>query len=542
MVKKCFSHCRKKPFDDCKTRFCNFTNGKTRKYCRLSSKYKLDKECNVIKKPITKSVARKRIQNFIISKKTKSPKHLANKTIKKNPGKLIANFMFKKRHKIKAEFLKSICSDSGFCIALGNEAKKITDFFDGFINFKYATGNVKNIGSVSANGFVKEFIFEREGYKSYAILKSSQLSNSDSLVFEYMVGRFINTLIPKFPCFVKTYGLLKYVDIPEYNRAKKNNNTSIDVYKQYLHPVPDTSDVTLLNNSCNPEAKLYCVLIEHISKPSDIRDLTILGNLISNLASNDEKHQFTYELPYCLYQLYFTLNCLKTQFTHYDLHTGNVLLYKPVEYGYITYHYHSGSKVITFESQYIIKIIDYGRSFFSNLGTNTSKHVVDTLCDASATPNCNHHYTCGNEFGYNFTDKIPDKSKWMITSYIKNESHDLRYLNQIKDTIPDWSNGYKQTKLCKLLKKVKYGKGIKNINEKDYGTEENLSTNAKDIFNVTQAYQHLEKLLEEIIPTDKMLGYPYFEGMTIMHHLHPYHKLGDLYIYDDGRNMNYRPA
>ena len=145
MVKRCFSICRKKELTDCeRSRFCQYANGKTRKYCRLSRKYKLDKECNIVKKPITKAVAKRRIKQFIKTYKTRTtkqkttPKHSLPKniTVKKSPGNIIRKFMLNKRHKIRSEFLKTICSDSGFCLALGKEEKKITEFFDGFVNFK----------------------------------------------------------------------------------------------------------------------------------------------------------------------------------------------------------------------------------------------------------------------------------------------------------------------------------------------------------------------------------------------------------------------
>ena len=49
--KKCFSRCRKVPEDVCKDkiRLCQFTKG-TRKYCRISKLYKMDKNCNMVKK------------------------------------------------------------------------------------------------------------------------------------------------------------------------------------------------------------------------------------------------------------------------------------------------------------------------------------------------------------------------------------------------------------------------------------------------------------------------------------------------------------
>jgi hypothetical protein len=40
-----------------------------------------------------------------------------------------------------------------------------------------------------------------------AILKCSIKSDSDNLVYEYMVGKFLNTMRKRFPCFIETYNL-----------------------------------------------------------------------------------------------------------------------------------------------------------------------------------------------------------------------------------------------------------------------------------------------------------------------------------------------
>jgi hypothetical protein len=100
---------------------------------------------------------------------------------KKNARTTVKNFMDKLGIKklgiqIRGRFLKSICSDSGVCIAFGKERKKIFDFFNGFSKFDYLK-KTRAIGAKSSNGFVKELEYEREGYKAYAILKSSKQQN-----------------------------------------------------------------------------------------------------------------------------------------------------------------------------------------------------------------------------------------------------------------------------------------------------------------------------------------------------------------------------
>lgn len=57
------------------------------------------------------------------------------------------------------------------------------------------------------------------------------------------------------------------------------------------------------------------------------------------------------------------LATLANTFTHYDLHPSNVLLCEPVLGKYYKYILNDRT-VVEFKSKYIVKIIDYGRSFF----------------------------------------------------------------------------------------------------------------------------------------------------------------------------------
>ena len=51
MTKKCYSECKKLSKEKCpKYERCMYCNGKTRKFCRLSTKYKYDSECNITRR------------------------------------------------------------------------------------------------------------------------------------------------------------------------------------------------------------------------------------------------------------------------------------------------------------------------------------------------------------------------------------------------------------------------------------------------------------------------------------------------------------
>ena len=190
-TKRCFSRCRQLPEEDCreKTRLCQYTKG-TRKYCRISKYYTLNKNCDMIKKKkkLTKTEASKTIGKFVLNKTRKhkllqqelleQEERLYQEQLKKQQDrekalKKVGNFVLKNKSNLRANYLKTICADSGACISFGTEVKKINELFDHFINFKYAVSPVKAIGSVSANGFVKEIKYSRNNYESYAVLKSS---------------------------------------------------------------------------------------------------------------------------------------------------------------------------------------------------------------------------------------------------------------------------------------------------------------------------------------------------------------------------------
>ena len=65
-----------------------------------------------------------------------------------NAQKKIQTFMIANKDKIKSLFLKSICSDSGVCIAFGTESNNIKKFFSNFITYQYVVPPIIRIGQV----------------------------------------------------------------------------------------------------------------------------------------------------------------------------------------------------------------------------------------------------------------------------------------------------------------------------------------------------------------------------------------------------------
>jgi hypothetical protein len=444
-------------------------------------------------------------------------------------SQLISNLLFKKRDKIRSNFLNIICSDSGFCIALGKEEKIINAFFDYFINFKYAISPVSRIGINSVNGFIKEIAYEREKYKSYAVLKSQiRNSESDSLIYEYFVGQYINILTTIFPLFVKTYGLLKYNNVQDYNISRDNDNLDIVQFKTLLKPVLGIDDtITDFSLVCNPENFLYCLLIEHLKNPIYIENICRIGR--KDILTQIENYELNFEIPNILYQIYFVLSTIYRIFTHYDLHHHNVLLYKPKEFGYLTYHYHTtGKEPIIFDSQYIVKIIDYGSCFYKYDEGRNSNSFFSRLCNS--TP-CKPK--CGERYGFYFTGMNWLDEDHFINKRQRNASHDLRFANILKNFILSWMDKYKTSgntkELLDILNKIVY--------LEMFGTPENLKiltyTKSDLIRNIKQLKKALDILMKEISTSSES---------NFLKTNPAYTKLGDLHIYDDKRPMIYEPT
>ena len=483
---KCFSNCRLFEPAECNPPRCKYIDGPSLQYCRLSHKYKMKKpDCNVTRRIIKKDLkthARKTIGRFI-----------------KNSGK----------------FLQTICSDSGVCIAFGKNTDEITQYFKGFADFTYANSPIKKIGDPSNNGFVKEIEYEREGYKSHAILKSSVKPDSDNLVYEYLVGiKYINRILKSFPCFVQTYGLFFYNSEISWKIMKGTG----PVHKSLLKTL--NVQTTIDYSKACLESKYVAILIQHIKNAKSL-DSFIKPAGYSNFLK--------FDAIYILFIIYHALASLSTKFTHYDLHTGNVLIYEPVKDKYIQYHYHnSDGTITTFCSPYIPKIIDYGRSFFDN-GNLNSRKIYDKLCKIK---DCEK---CGDDYGFSWLDPKPS---YYISSSKKNESHDLRLLHivnnrlyKLYDTEPGFPVEKTFETLSNITKKVVYGVGIKDEDDKEFGTKENVSKGKYKIFNVTDAYNYFKTAIEK----------PDLIGENQARYSNVINKLGDLHVYDDGRPMKYEP-
>jgi len=518
----------------------------TRKRKRTYSSQKDKSKEKSIKK--IKNQTRKRIKlstpnnNEFENAKIKTSTPNNNEFEKANAKIKIQRFMTRvDPNKRRAFFLKSICSDAGVCIAFGKENEKIKKHFDGFINIKYIKSPIKRIGGESLNGFVNEITYEREGYVANTILKSSINEFADNLMFEYLVGQYINKQCRIFPCFVETYGWFLYKDEETWETMKSNKNIEdLEILKNMELQSSTFDSQESMKIACT-NSKYLSLLIQHIKEAKTLNKMLHNNDFINN------------DLLYILYQIYMPLSTLSNTFTHYDIHLDNVLIYEPVKGKYIEYVYvmNNGRK-ITFKSPYIAKIIDYGRSFFkdeqsTNEFINSSENIYNTICQIEE---CNEKDRKGNIIdkcghSYGFSSVGPEERPGMfyfISSHIRNISHDLRLLIEMRNFIRTYkmevlnicTNEYPNKSIpCDILLRkgtnVIYGEGIQNENEKNFGTIENMKTGLpNNIYNVNDAHTVIKQLVINSVQQNN----EYYANKE---------SLGTLTIYQNGKDMEFLP-
>jgi hypothetical protein len=240
----------------------------------------------------------------------------------------------------------------------------------------------------------------------------------------YIVGQYINKQSLRFPCFVETYDWLTYKGRKELERVIKIfslRELFKDSNQSFIEFSTDFPGKRLFctDNKKDPDDKRVCSDLELFLTWSCIRAkyLTITIQYIKGAKRLDtmlEKKGFIDDdLINVLYQIYMPLSTIANEFTHYDLHKGNVVIYEPKEGYYIDYTYILNDETtVEFKSRYIAKIIDYGRSFFDDPtkqdATGSSKSIKKIICENLNWCNSFDRATqtdffCGEGHGYYFT-------------------------------------------------------------------------------------------------------------------------------------------
>jgi hypothetical protein len=447
---------------------------------KASKKHQITSKKASKKHQITSKKSSKKHQITSIKSSIKTSKKTSKKVSKRNYNDNDNNVTY---YIDDADFIDLTCKDTGKCVNFDNNILK--DYFE-YDTFEYLTDPQIRIGSDSANGVVNLFKYKRDSYESSSVLKSSKSEHADNLFYEYIVGKvYINEQIKYFPCFLETYSLYISEDQTLINQLsikgkkscksllsnlKKIDMSDFDYYIDYETHKEKRKE--LIKNSCS-NGKYLSILIQYIHDPISIQ------SYVENNKNNDI---FQVELIQILYQIYSVLAVLKDEFTHYDLHTENVLLYKIPNNEYITMSYTNDTNdVTTFNTQYIAKIIDYGRSFYYNKNREYEVNNSNTLYDIVESE-CRDR-----KDGYSFFDKTGNASNGYITSLKSNKSHDLRLAYLITKTLCiDDNCAYE------FIKPTTF--------ESRFGTPEKHSV-IDETNNVNDLHTHLKQKLKKIDQT-----------------------------------------
>jgi hypothetical protein len=215
------------------------------------------------------------------------------------------------------------------------------------------------IGSVSANGFVNKITYSNN---VTAILKSTQDITADNLYYEWYVGcSFINRWCSIFPCFCETYSLCNYLSSVPYDELKRRqpimNGSTLKRSDVDFIDACAITDINTIKSCTTPS--LFGILIQDIPRAMSFHDFA---------RQQRTDYELNVIMVQILLQIYIPLGILADQFTHYDLHTGNVLIYTLPANKYVTliYTIPERTEPIKMKTKYIAKIIDYGRCFFNN--------------------------------------------------------------------------------------------------------------------------------------------------------------------------------
>jgi hypothetical protein len=330
-------------------------------------------------------------------------------------------------------FLNSVCDSSGECIILGKENNKIKEFFENFTTFKYLTEDIKQIGANSNNGLIYQLKYSREiyelpskkSYLSYAILKSNGKPHADNLMYEYYVGLFINTLCNIFPCFLETYGLFyskSFLDLKNLS-----NYDLLDNLLDNLELIKNDKDINtnFEKYGCRLDARNKIInnylLIQHINKS------ITLGELLDKSETELLQHLSI------LYQVFMPLSVLNDNFTHYDLNSNNILLYKLENDKFINFNYHyidenGVSKVVSFNCEYIAKIIDYGKCYYYKNSENNSEQIKTIVCNLKE---CNKNNLPSCDGTHNGLGWLTSPDNTNLNSSVLNVSADLYFLDDL---------------------------------------------------------------------------------------------------------------
>jgi hypothetical protein len=244
-----------------------------------------------------------------------------------------------------------------------NRRKNVSFFFQQYDISKLTINAVRQIGYPTLQGFILELQLKRQVsdlvYDSYVVLKTSVSSKSDNLYYEYRAGQYLNSLLHRFPCFVKTHGIYKYSGNDNLTLLESTKTHNFETANQIFKRLqPATIEDSIHSN--------LGLVIQRVHNSKSFADL------LESYENSENKPAIKHEIVCILYQLYFVLSAVPT-FTHGDLHIDNLILTQASIGKKFQFHYAD----VAFECSYVAKMIDVARSCFK--GSVAFKEELDAI-------------------------------------------------------------------------------------------------------------------------------------------------------------------
>lgn len=410
------------------------------------------------------------------------------------------------------KYLQRVCPSSGYCLGFGKETQNIKDYFNGFDKFDYLH-SIKLL-SAGASGIVDLLTFVRGKYYASTIFKMAKKAEADNLFFEAYIGyNYINKQNKYFPCFIETYGAYKFVssqfktllsseqNIENYSTNKPANIPLNKPFKDPMFlkqipiPTPDNLAPTFNNLDKPSFIEASCqrpennaILIQTIDKGQTFWDLLVkylkLQNSLPEVYSSNLRN-----IMQLLLQVYAPLSMLQDEFTHFDLHEKNVLIYTIPNNKMITLNYYDANDnlEISFNTQFIAKIADYGRCY-TPLNNEYFNRVLKTASCKKVAYDTKKRQTVIStaEKGYNWFVQNQESWNFYISQLLPNQSHDLILASRVIEHVRT-TKAYRKL-MANMLDNIYY--------EDTYGTpstssQNNSTSSTPKILNVTDMYKAL---------------------------------------------------
>ena len=340
-----------------------------------------------------------------------------------------------------------------FFLNFNTIGKSIIDKYENFENLDLINGSIKPIGQGSANGFINliKYRNSKDSKIFDTVVKTSREINADNNFYEFNVGRCINVIKEYYPNFVYTFLFfnmsprLKQIIEPKERQPRLPFN-DITFFKQNINNIkiatrPNDVKISDIESGCSNNDRAS-VLIENIPNGISFDEL---------ITDSEFNNNYNYNIFCILLQIYSALYALREIYTHYDLHSGNIMYMKSPNIIKIVYNINNSEYIIY--TKFIPIIIDYGRSHMncSKLDSTliTSERFAENACNSKCNPLQNTHNCEINSLKFNkYNNKWFDNSDfYYINPRVKNESFDLRFINSIMQVLKqtDIKNRYLQT-------------------------------------------------------------------------------------------------